>query len=192
MNKRTINIEEIIENKKYIKIFDDEIKKIREIPKMPKCEFIHIGATSTTDVIGEKIVDILVVVENLHEITTFDEKRLNNISYHRIAHNGIKGVIKYARLTDYFSMSYDVILYVVQRGTEIHNDFLKLKKVFEKEELKGEYNEFKLINKGWLIAGFLFYKNIFKLLQNIILCGKLLLSNKFKNEIYSNNRKLVK
>ena len=140
MNKRTVSIEEIIENKKYIKIFDDEIKKIREIPKMPKCEFIHIGATSTTDVIGEKIVDILVVVENLHEITTFDEKRLNNISYHRIAHNGIKGVIKYARLTDYFSMSYDVILYVVQRGTEIHNDFLKL---------KAEYNEFKLINKEY-------------------------------------------
>ena len=149
MNKRTVSIEEIIENKKYIKIFDDEIKKIREIPKMPKCEFIHIGATSTTNVIGEKIVDILVVVENLHEITTFDEKRLNNIGYHRIAHNGIKGVIKYARLTDYFSMSYDVILYVVQRGTEIHNDFLKLKKVFEKEELKAEYNEFKLINKEY-------------------------------------------
>ena len=80
MNKRTVSIEEIIENKKYIKIFDDEIKKIREIPKMPKCEFIHIGATSTTDVIGEKIVDILVVVENLHEITTFDKKRLNNTS----------------------------------------------------------------------------------------------------------------
>ena len=37
MNKRTVSIEEIIENKKYIKIFDDEIKKIREIPKMPKC-----------------------------------------------------------------------------------------------------------------------------------------------------------
>ena len=46
-------------------------------------------------------------------------------------------------------MSYDVILYVVQRGTEIHNDFLKLKKVFEKEELKAEYNEFKLINKEY-------------------------------------------
>ena len=46
-------------------------------------------------------------------------------------------------------MSYDVILYVVQRGAEIHNDFLKLKKVFEKEELKAEYNEFKLINKEY-------------------------------------------
>ena len=150
MNKRTVNIEEIIENKKYIKIFDDEIKKIREIPKMPKCEFIHIGATSTTDVIGEKIVDILVVVENLHEITTFDEKRLNNISYHRIAHNGTKGVIKYARLTDYFSMNYDVILYVVQRGTEIHNDFLKLKKVILITVItRAEYNEFKLINKEY-------------------------------------------
>ena len=149
MDKRTIKIEEIADNKMFIETFLEEIKKIQEIPKMPKCEFLHIGATSNTQVLGEKIVDILVVVENLHEITTFDEKRLNNISYHRIAHNGTKGVIKYARLTDYFSMNYDVILYVVQRGTEIHNDFLKLKKVFEKEELKAEYNEFKLINKEY-------------------------------------------
>ena len=147
MNKRTINIEEIIENKKYIKIFDDEIKKIREIPKMPKCEFIHIGATSTTDVIGEKIVDILVVVENLHEITTFDEKRLNNISYHRIAHNGTKGVIKYARIIDYLTMSYDVVLNVVQRDTEIHKDFIKIKEIFNDEVLKNEYNSFKNNNK---------------------------------------------
>ena len=147
MNKRTVSIEEIIENKKYIKIFDDEIKKIREIPKMPKCEFIHIGATSTTDVIGEKIVDILVVVENLHEITTFDEKRLNNISYHRIAHNGTKGVIKYARITDYLTMSYDVVLNVVQRDTEIHKDFIKIKEIFNDEVLKNEYNSFKNNNK---------------------------------------------
>ena len=149
MDKRTIKIEEIADNKMFVEAFLEEIKKIQEIPKMPKCEFLHIGATSNTQVLGEEIVDILVVVENLHEITTFDEKRLNNISYHRIAHNGTKGVIKYARLTDYFSMNYDVILYVVQRGTEIHNDFLKLKKVFEKEELKAEYNEFKLINKEY-------------------------------------------
>ena len=147
MNKRTVSIEEIIENKKYIKIFDDEIKKIREIPKMPKCEFIHIGATSTTDVIGEKIVDILVVVENLHEITTFDEKRLNNISYHRIAHNGTKGVIKYARIIDYLTMSYDVVLNVVQRDTEIHKDFIKIKEIFNDEVLKNEYNSFKNNNK---------------------------------------------
>ena len=154
MDKRTIKIEEIADNKMFVETFLEEIKKIQEIPKMPKCEFLHIGATSNTQVLGEKIVDILVVVENLHEITTFDEKRLNNISYHRIAHNGIKGVIKYARLTDYFSMSYDVILYVVQRGTEIHNDFLKLKKVFEKEELKAEYNEFKLINKEYMFKDY--------------------------------------
>ena len=147
MNKRTVSIEEIIENKKYIKIFDDEIKKIREIPKMPKCEFIHIGATSTTNVIGEKIVDILVVVENLHEITTFDEKRLNNIGYHRIAHNGTKGVIKYARIIDYLTMSYDVVLNVVQRDTEIHKDFIKIKEIFNNEVLKNEYNSFKNSNK---------------------------------------------
>ena len=161
MNKRTVSIEEIIENKKYIKIFDDEIKKIREIPKMPKCEFIHIGATSTTNVIGEKIVDILVVVENLHEITTFDEKRLNNISYHRIAHNGTKGVIKYARIIDYLTMSYDVVLNVVQRDTEIHKDFIKIKEIFNDEVLKNEYNSFKNSNKELLFKDYSTKKVIF-------------------------------
>ena len=113
---------------------------------MPDCEFTHIGATSKEGLYGEKILDILVVVENLHEITTFDEKRLNNINYHRIAHNGIKGIIKYARLTDYFSMSYDVVLYIVQRGTDIHQDFLKFKEVFNNENLIKEYNKFKSEN----------------------------------------------
>ena len=117
MDKRTIKIEEIADNKIFVETFLEEIKKIQEIPKMPKCEFLHIGATSSTKVLGEKIVDILVVVENLHEITTFDEKRLNNISYHRIAHSGTKGVIKYARIIDYLTMSYDVVLNVVQRDT---------------------------------------------------------------------------
>ncbi|MGX7111731.1 GrpB family protein [Gemella cuniculi] len=143
MNKRTIKIKKIIDNQKYNDIFDRETKKIKKIPKMPECEFTHIGATSMKNVFGEDIVDILVVVENLHEITTFDEKRLNNINYHRIAHNGIKGVIKYARITDYFNMSYDIALYVVQRETDIHKDFLNSKEIFLDNELKKIYNEFK-------------------------------------------------
>ena len=146
MNKRTIKIEKIININEYVNTFENEIKKIQEIPKMPNCEFTHIGATSKEGLYGEKILDILVVVENLHEITTFDEKRLNNIKYHRIAHNGTKGIIKYAKLTDYFSMSYDVVLYIVQRGTDIHQDFLKFKEVFNNENLIKEYNKFKSEN----------------------------------------------
>ena len=145
MDKRTIKIEEIADNKIFVETFLEEIKKIQEIPKMPKCEFLHIGATSSTKVLGEKIVDILVVVENLHEITTFDEKRLNNISYHRIAHNRTKGVIKYARIVDYLTMSY--VLNVVQRDTEIHKDFIKTKEIFNDKVLKNEYNSFKNNNK---------------------------------------------
>ena len=140
MDKRIVKIEEIKDNEVFVSIFLEEIKKIQEIPKMPKCEFLHIGATSTTQVLGEKIVDILVVVENLHEITTFDEKRLNNIGYHRISHNGIKGVIKYARITDYLTMSYDVLLNVVQRDTEVHKDFIKAREVFGANKLKYDYN----------------------------------------------------
>ena len=161
MDKRTIKIEEIADNKMFVETFLEEIKKIQEIPKMPKCEFLHIGATSTTQVLGEKIVDILVVVENLHEITTFDEKRLNNIGHHRIAHNGIKGVIKYARITDYLTMSYDVVLNVVQRDTEVHNDFIKVRAVFGDNKLKDDYNLFKNMNKELSFKDYLAQKLIF-------------------------------
>ena len=161
MDKRIVKIEEIKENEIFVDIFLEEIKKIQEIPKMPKCEFLHIGATSTTQVFGEKIVDILVVVENLHEITTFDEKRLNNIGYHRISHNGIKGVIKYARITNYLTMSYDVLLNVVQRDTEVHKDFIKTRAVFGDDKLKDDYNLFKNMNKELSFKDYLAQKLIF-------------------------------
>ena len=161
MDKRIVKIEEIKDNEVFVNIFLEEIKKIQEIPKIPKCEFLHIGVTSTTQVLGEKIVDMLVVVENLHEITTFDEKRLNNIGYHRIAHNGIKGVIKYARIIDYLIMSYDVVLNVVQRDTEIHKDFIKAREVFNNEDLKNDYNSFKKKNKDLSFKDYSAQKIIF-------------------------------
>lgn len=171
MDKRTIKIEEIADNKMFVETFLEEIKKIQEIPKMPKCEFLHIGATSNTQVLGEKIVDILVVVENLHEITTFDEKRLNNIGYHRIAHNGIKGVIKYARIIDYLTMSYDVVLNVVQRDTEIHKDFIKVREVFNNEDFKNDYNSFKKNNrelsfKDYSVQKVIFINEMLKRIEN--------------------------
>ena len=171
MDKRTIKIEEIADNKMFVETFLEEIKKIQEIPKMPKCEFLHIGVTSTTQVLGEKIVDMLVVVENLHEITTFDEKRLNNIGYHRIAHNGIKGVIKYARIIDYLTMSYDVVLNVVQRDTEIHKDFIKVREVFNNEDFKNDYNSFKKNNrelsfKDYSVQKVIFINEMLKRIEN--------------------------
>ena len=171
MDKRTIKIEEIADNKMFVEAFLEEIKKIQEIPKMPKCEFLHIGATSTTQTLGEKNVDILVVVENLHEITTFDEKRLNNIGYHRIAHNGIKGVIKYARIIDYLTMSYDVVLNVVQRDTEVHKDFIKVREVFNNEDLKNDYNSFKkkykdLSFKDYSAQKIIFINEMLKRIEN--------------------------
>ena len=171
MDKRIVKIEEIKDNKVFVNTFLEEIKKIQEIPKMPKCEFLHIGATSTTQTLGEKIVDILVVVENLHEITTFDEKRLNNIGYHRIAHNGIKGVIKYARIIDYLTMSYDVVLNVVQRDTEVHKDFIKVREVFNNEDLKNDYNSFKkkykdLSFKDYLAQKLIFINEMLKRIEN--------------------------
>ena len=149
MKKRIVEIKNIDNNKKYKEIFSDEIKKIMDIPKMPKCEFFHIGSTSRENSIGELVVDILVVVDNLHEITTFDEKRLNNILYHRVAHDKVKGVIKYARFIDYYELSYDVLLYVVQRDTLVYNQFIEFEKLINSDRnIAEQYNIFKAKYKG--------------------------------------------
>ncbi len=58
-------------------------------------------------------------------------------------------------------MSYDVVLNVVQRDTEIHKDFIKIKEIFNDEVLKNEYNSFKNSNKELLFKDYSTKKIIF-------------------------------
>lgn len=143
MDKRIIVIDSISDKNYFKNIFNEQTRKIMSIPKMPKCDFIHIGATLGGE-IGENILDILLVVDNLHEITSFDEKRLNNIGYHRIGHDTDKGVIKYAKIIDFFTMDYDVIVYVVQKDTKVYREFLLFESLLtNNEEVRESYKNFK-------------------------------------------------
>ena len=169
MEKRIVKIENIDNKKQYEQLYKQEIEKITNIPKMPQCDFYHIGATVKSNNLGEKIVDILVVVDNLHEITTFDEKRLNNIYYHRVGHDKTKGVIKYAKFNDYYKLTYDVLLYVVQRDTTVYNEFLYFESLLKKDEdVARSYNEFKEKYKveNILYSDYLEEKNRF--IKNVI------------------------
>ena len=58
-------------------------------------------------------------------------------------------------------MSYDVVLNVVQRDTEVHKDFIKAGVVFSNDELKDRYNSFKNINKELSFKDYLAQKLIF-------------------------------
>ncbi|MBF0714230.1 GrpB family protein [Gemella sp. GH3] len=143
--KRNVSLNKI-SNKEFQKIFYSEIKNIKSIPKLPDCEFIHIGSTAFQNSIGEKIVDILVVVDNLHDITTFDEKRLNNIHYHRVAHNN-KGLVSYCKIVDFNKMNYNTKLFIVQRNSNVHNNFIKFNNLLrENKNIFNKYQDFKITN----------------------------------------------
>ena len=140
MNNGKINVKQLTEYEKYKKIFLKETEKILNIPKMPKCTFLHIGATSFKKSFGRDVVDILVVVENLHAITSFDEKRLNNIKYHRVNH-GERGVVRYNRFTNLLTLDYNVSLYVVQDKTKTHSDFLLFQNLLNDEKIFKKFLE---------------------------------------------------
>ena len=54
---------------------------------------LHIGGTSHFNYVTEPILDILVGVDNLHDITALDEKRLNYEGFYRLHHSYKKKVI---------------------------------------------------------------------------------------------------
>ena len=58
-------------------------------------------------------------------------------------------------------MSYDVVLNVVQRDTEVHKDFIKARGVFSNNKLKDDYNSFKNMNKELSFKDYLAQKLIF-------------------------------
>ena len=68
-------------------------------------------------------------------------------------------------------MSYDVLLNVVQRDTEVHKDFIKARAVFGDDKLKDDYNLFKNMNKelsfkDYLVQKLIFINEILKRIEN--------------------------
>lgn len=132
-----------IDTKPFIKQFHNEVQKIKNIPDFPNCEFFHIGSTSIPNSVGEAILDILIVVKNLHLITNFDEKRLHHIGYHRVAHFN-KGLVSFCKFTNFTTLAYDVKVYVVQQNSQLHQNFLTFDTYLRKDEmLLAQYTNFK-------------------------------------------------
>ena len=68
-------------------------------------------------------------------------------------------------------MSYDVVLNVVQRDTEIHKDFIKVREVFNNEDFKNDYNSFKKNNrelsfKDYSVPKVIFINAMLKRIEN--------------------------
>ncbi|MCS4486406.1 GrpB family protein [Staphylococcus americanisciuri] len=85
----------------------------------------HIGGTQHFNYPTEPILDILVGVDNLHDITSLDEKRLNYAGFYRLHHPYHKKVMM-ARFNNLTELKQQVRLHILQRNTPLFEHYLAL------------------------------------------------------------------
>lgn len=84
----------------------------------------HIGGTSHFNYPTEPILDILVGVNNLHDITSLDEKRLNYEGFYRLHHPYKKKVVM-AQFNNLIELKQVARLHIIQKDSKLYNDYLQ-------------------------------------------------------------------
>jgi GrpB-like predicted nucleotidyltransferase (UPF0157 family) len=90
----------------------------------------HIGGTKHFTYPTEPILDILVGVENLHDITSLDEKRLNYAGFYRLHHPYKKKVVM-AQFNNLIDLKQIARLHIIQKDSTLYNDYLLSTKYLE-------------------------------------------------------------
>lgn len=85
----------------------------------------HIGGTQHFHYPTEPILDILVGVDNLHDITSLDEKRLNYAGFYRLHHTYNKKVMM-ARFNNLSELKQHVRLHILQRNTALFEHYIAI------------------------------------------------------------------
>ncbi|GAA6816532.1 GrpB family protein [Helicobacter pylori] len=83
----------------------------------------HIGGTSHFNYATEPVLDILVGVNNLHDITALDEKRLNYEGFYRLHHSYKKKVVM-AKFNNLIDLKQIVRLHILQQDSDMFEQYL--------------------------------------------------------------------
>lgn len=100
----------------------------------------HIGGTHHFKYSTEPILDILVGVENLHDITSLDEKRLNYVGFYRLHHKYNKKVMM-AKFNNFHELKQQVRLHIIQMNTQTFESYLALDRLLStNDEIALQFN----------------------------------------------------
>ncbi|HDH2085049.1 TPA: GrpB family protein [Staphylococcus aureus] len=100
----------------------------------------HIGGTNHFKYSTEPILDILVGVENLHDITSLDEKRLNYVGLYRLHHKYNKKVMM-AKFNNFHELKQQVRLHIIQMNTQTFESYLALDRLLStNDEIALQFN----------------------------------------------------
>lgn len=88
----------------------------------------HIGGTSHFNYATEPILDVLVGVNNLHDITALDEKRLNYLGFYRL-HHPYKKKVMMAKFNNMIDLRQTIRLHIIQMDTPLFEQYIEVDKV---------------------------------------------------------------
>ncbi|MDU3212584.1 MAG: GrpB family protein [Staphylococcus epidermidis] len=125
------NVQPFIKNES-VKQFTYEYNKVKDvlftILDSPIKYTQHIGGTCHFNYQTEPILDILVGVNNLHDITSLDEKRLNYAGFYRL-HHSYKKKVNDKAIAEWFASKKNEI---VQHAKKIREYESQKQNLFEK------------------------------------------------------------
>lgn len=109
----------------------------------PVINTYHIGSTAISGSQSSHILDVLVVVKSLHQMTTLDEKRLNLQSFYRLHHPYEKKCV-FSKFDDLKSLNEKVRLHIVEQNSSKYNKYINAQHILEHQpELSAQFSTFK-------------------------------------------------
>ena len=109
----------------------------------PVIKTYHVGSTAIKGSQSSHILDVLVVVKSLHQMTTLDEKRLNLQSFYRLHHPYEKKCV-FSKFDDLKSLNEKVRLHIVEQDSAKFNKYINAQSVLEHySELSEQFSTFK-------------------------------------------------
>lgn len=103
----------------------------------------HIGGTAHFNYPTEPILDLLVGVTNLHDITALDEKRLNYAGFYRLHHRYKKKVVM-AQFNNLKELKQIVRLHILQIESDQYDHYLTMQEALtQNPEVQTEFAEAK-------------------------------------------------
>ena len=98
----------------------------------------HIGGTRHFNYATEPILDVLVGVNNLHDITALDEKRLNYAGFYRLHHSYKKKVVM-ARFNNLSELKQEVRLHIIQMETSLFKQYQTVNHLLHNDKAIAEW-----------------------------------------------------
>lgn len=109
----------------YHQLYEDTKSLLFNLLDSPVKFTQHIGGTKHFSYPTEPILDVLVGVNNLHDITSLDEKRLNYVGFYRL-HHPYKKKVMMAKFNNMIDLKQIIRLHIIQIDTPLFTQYLSV------------------------------------------------------------------